>query len=106
MCQEEGFKFCLDTKNNQASPLDLASLSVWVFGHHLIFFHVLKMLSYITIFKKIEKSNICQFFIGSFMKTNGLLTFRSNYCIGSSKAIWWIHYLKVKLLIGYLKSFI
>jgi hypothetical protein len=49
MCQEEGLKFCLDTKNNQASPLDLASLSVWVFGHHLIFFHVLKMLSYITI---------------------------------------------------------
>jgi len=26
MCQEEGFKFCLNTKNNKAHPLDLAYL--------------------------------------------------------------------------------
>jgi hypothetical protein len=24
MCEEEGFKFCLDTRNNRALPLDLA----------------------------------------------------------------------------------
>ncbi len=32
MCQEEGFKFCLDTRNNGALPLDLAcpeNLNVW-----------------------------------------------------------------------------
>jgi hypothetical protein len=32
MLQYEGFKFCLDTRNNWALPLDLASpehLSVW-----------------------------------------------------------------------------
>jgi len=33
MCQEEGLKFCLDTRNNGALPLDPAyakCLSVWV----------------------------------------------------------------------------
>jgi hypothetical protein len=32
MCQEEGFKFSLDIRNNEAHPLDLADpgrLSVW-----------------------------------------------------------------------------
>jgi hypothetical protein len=30
MCQEEGFKFCLDTKNNGTLPLDLAYLELLI----------------------------------------------------------------------------
>jgi len=38
MCQEEGFKFCWDTKNNGTFPLDLAfGQSLKMSGHQLVY---------------------------------------------------------------------
>jgi len=37
MCQEEGFKFCLDAKNNGALPLDPAWPELLSVGHWPIY---------------------------------------------------------------------
>jgi hypothetical protein len=63
MCQEEVFKFCLDTRNNRTLPLDPACpehLSLWSPGQSTLqyFFHCLPLALFILSLKNMGAAQL------------------------------------------------